>query len=201
VFRPGDVGNAGQVNPSYLAPAYYRVFAEVTGQAGWNQVVSKSYDILALARNPTTGLVPDWCTAQGGAVSGKSSAYTYDACRTPWRVALDYCLHGESRALTHLDLAAKFFSPIGPSAIKDGYALDGTATGAKFGLMSFSGPAAAAAMASPAGAYGPFVASSQSALAHRMLSNDGGTFSYYNASWGMLSMLFLSGNFIDLRKL
>ena len=47
VLLPDDSGNQGtDVNPSYFAPAYYRVFQTVTGQSRWAQVVDQTYAIL-----------------------------------------------------------------------------------------------------------------------------------------------------------
>jgi endo-1,4-beta-D-glucanase Y len=93
VLKPGDRwGGSSQMNPSYLAPAYYRVFARVSGDARWMAVVDASYAILAKAAHPTTGLVPDWCDASGGVQ--RNSRYSYDACRTPFRIAMDACWNG-----------------------------------------------------------------------------------------------------------
>src|SRR5499427_1310025 len=45
------------VNPSYLAPAFYRVFAAYTGSARWTTILDKSYEILGMVQNTTSGLV------------------------------------------------------------------------------------------------------------------------------------------------
>src|SRR5687768_11622950 len=63
-IRGGD--NYDEVNPSYLAPAFYRTFAKYTGDQGWMQVIDKSYEILNGAAHPTTGLVPDWSSGDRG---------------------------------------------------------------------------------------------------------------------------------------
>src|SRR5690606_36098459 len=43
MLRPGDGwGGWSDANPSYFAPSYYRTFAEVSGNAGWNDVVVTS---------------------------------------------------------------------------------------------------------------------------------------------------------------
>ena len=44
VLKPGnDWGGTEVMNPSYLDPAYYRIFAKVTGNNKWNDVVEKAY--------------------------------------------------------------------------------------------------------------------------------------------------------------
>jgi endo-1,4-beta-D-glucanase Y len=65
VLMPGDrFAGAEVVNISYFAPAFYRVFGEVTGQvAQWQRVVDSSYAVLAATlnhdnKNVDTGLVP-----------------------------------------------------------------------------------------------------------------------------------------------
>ena len=201
VLKPGDaLGGSSMMNPSYLAPSYYREFAKVTGQAGWLQVVEKSYAILSAAANPQTGLVPDWCTSSGAPTADHSANYSYDACRTPYRIALDYCQNAEPRALAYAHKVVGFFATATPNAIKDGYTLAGVATGKSFGAMSFMAPMSVAATADPDGKFMQFAAQGQGALASKSQSQDGGAYSYYNASWGLLGMLTLSGNFSNLRS-
>ncbi len=201
VLKPGDAfGGSSIMNPSYLAPSYYREFAKATSEQGWLQVVEKSYAILAAAANPQTGLVPDWCTSSGGPASGHSTNYSYDACRTPYRIALDYCQNSEPRALAYANKVVGFFATGTPSAIKDGYTLEGVATGKSFGSMSFMAPMSVAATADPGGKFMQFAAQGQAALASKSQSQDGGAYSYYNASWGLIGMLTLSGNFGNLRS-
>jgi endo-1,4-beta-D-glucanase Y len=198
VLKPGDAfGGSDTLNPSYLAPSYYRVFGAVTGQAGWLQVVEKSYAILAAAANPQTGLVPDWCTASGGPASGHSANYTYDACRTPYRVALDYCENAEPRALAFTSKVVGFFATGTPNAMKDGYTLSGSATGTAFGQMAFTAPMSVAATVDSK--FSTFAAQAQVSLSNKSQSQDKGTYSYFNASWGLIGMLTLSGNFGNLR--
>jgi len=97
VLKPGDDWGGSDIsNPSYFAPAYYRVFRDYTGDATWDGVVNQAYQIIANLNAKTaagsTGLLPDWTTASGDPVAGKSFNYTYDATRVPWRLA-NYSLH------------------------------------------------------------------------------------------------------------
>jgi hypothetical protein len=85
-----DASNPGKVDPSYFSPGYYRVFATIdTAHAAvWQKLAADSYTLLAGYQSQMAGLVPDWAKADGTLYSG--AGYGYDACRTPWRVAVDY---------------------------------------------------------------------------------------------------------------
>jgi len=108
VLRPGDKfggcsdpNNMGKVNPSYFAPGYYRVFALVdTANAPfWTKLAADSYTLLAQYQALMGGLVPEW-----GFVNGTTdgSPYGYNACRTPWRVAVDFLWFCTPEARTFL---------------------------------------------------------------------------------------------------
>jgi endo-1,4-beta-D-glucanase Y len=193
VLKPGDRwGGSSQTNPSYLSPAYYRVFAAYTGDARWMAVVDSSYALLAKCANPSTGLVPDWCNADGAAQ--RNSHYSYDACRTPWRIAVDACWNGEPRAQAYLSRVSTFFGKQGATGIRDGYALDGAPLG-QSNALAFVGPAGAGALAGPASVLTRDAYTRVKAVT-RLASGSG--YDYYNASWGVLSLLLMTGNLADL---
>ncbi len=208
IFMPGDRFPGAQViNISYFAPAYYRVFGEVTGKRDeWNRVVESSYRVLeatlnAANKNVANGLVPAWSTPEGQPMappgSGHPIHHQLDSCRTPFRIAQDYCWNGEPRALAYLEKINAFHAQQGVTKLVDGYNLDGsTFAGASLHLAAFVAGAAAGAMASPAHAairdeayaeivaWGPLLGGSQ----------------YYNKSWSVLGALMLTGLFTDLRQ-
>jgi endoglucanase len=101
------------VNPSYIAPYAYRVFAEVDPDEthDWTGLVDNSYALLQrLAAEPldagrSAGLPPDWVTldrrtGELSAVDDEAltTRYSFDALRTPWRLALDARWYGDPRA-------------------------------------------------------------------------------------------------------
>ncbi|SDN59245.1 endoglucanase [Geodermatophilus sp. DSM 45219] len=100
------------VNPSYLAPYAYRVFARVDPdpEHDWAGLVDSSYALLQeLNRQPldadrSSGLPADWVlvdrrTGEFSAPSGDlTTRFSYDALRLPWRLALDHAWYGEERA-------------------------------------------------------------------------------------------------------
>jgi endo-1,4-beta-D-glucanase Y len=177
------------VNPSYIAPAFYRVFAAYGDNARWTTILNKSYDILAMVQNSTSGLVPDW--SAGPATNTK---YGYDATRSPFRVALDACWSGDMRAKTFSQKIGAFFAGIGAANIVDGYNVDGTPGTSTNKNSTFIGPAGAAGMASNqpqlvADAY-TFVAAEAKAA----------NVSYYNRSWALFTVMLMTGNFINLQS-
>jgi endo-1,4-beta-D-glucanase Y len=102
------------VNPSYLAPYAYRVFAAEDPAHPWAQLVDSSYRVLdrctwsRLNEDASAGLPPNWCVLS--ADSGTARAYweqggdTYgsDAFRVMWRVALDFEWNGAPQAISYL---------------------------------------------------------------------------------------------------
>ncbi len=200
------------VNISYFAPAYYRVFEKFdhvdAGQNGWDAVVKTVYDTITNALNPavnggqgnqSNGLVPAWCDSSGppnGACPSGATNYQYDSCRTPFRIGLDACWNGTPDAKSYLAKTSSFFAGIGVAKIVDGYALNGAPqpTLATDGGQSaaFVGPAGVGAMS--AATYQSFVDQTYQALAGGKLLV-GGT--YYDESWTVLSLLMMTGNFID----
>jgi endo-1,4-beta-D-glucanase Y len=204
-------GGTNQLDPSYFAPSYYRVFARVDSGHNWMGVLDESYTILAAASG-SHGLVPNWVTQSGtgtGAVdSTNGTSFGYDACRTPFRIGMDYCLSGESRAQTYANLITAFYSSksnaTSLAGISDGYTTAGdnpSGTLGDYGAgMAFTGPAGVAAMAA-----GNTTLRDISYLTLKSDSTGGamkvsGTFTYFHASWGVLSLMAMSGNFWDMTQ-
>jgi endo-1,4-beta-D-glucanase Y len=210
--------NANQ-NISYFAPAYYRVFAQIDPKTcpqgsdvayattnacdRWWGVIDQSYATMGDALNPTNGnqangLVPGWCDDSQGApcrlATGEPFTYQYDACRTPFRIGLDWSWNGEAAAHSYVASISAFFTGIGASHIVDGYALDGTPQPANPGKLSaaFIGPATVAAMCSAG--YQQLVDDGYAEVAKDTAFAGG---EYYESSWTVMSLLMLTGNFLD----
>jgi len=211
LLKPGDGwGGWSTVNASYFAPSYYRVFAKVSGNDKWNQVLQTSYDTLAKTLNAANGnvdngLVPAWSTSDGQPNSGafqngppSPTNYQYDSCRTPFRIGLDYCHFGEPRAQSYVAKTSQFFAGIGAKKIVDGYKLNGTPEPQNQNGQSsaFVGPAVVGAMSSAS--YMPFIQEGYESVATMNLLVGG---DYYDESWAVLSLLMLSGNFLDYTAL
>ena len=213
--RAGPWANDSNLNLSYFAPAYYKVFATIdqTPTSNWTKVTDTMYNVLnaslnASNGNTNNGLVPAWCDSAGkpngqayGSTGGASPTnYQYDSCRTPFRIALDYCWNADTRAQTYLAKTSSFFSGIGATNIVDGYALNGTpqpqeqskAGNEKIQSASFVGPAGVGAMSSSA--YQSFVNDAYGVLVTGK-ALVGGT--YYDDSWMAMSLLMMSANFLN----
>jgi hypothetical protein len=209
VFRNGDGwGGAAVLNVSYFDPSMYRVFAQVSGNPGWYDVVDTSYQALfaslnAANGNATNGLVPAWSNLAGQPVvafAGAPTHFQYDSCRTPFRIAKDWYYFGEPRAKQYLELINSFYVPIGADRITDGYDLNGDerpqydtlGQGQTGQSGAFVGPAMVGAMDEPSQA--AFVQLAYDRLKTNTLLIGG---PYYDQSWTVMSLLMASGNYLN----
>jgi endo-1,4-beta-D-glucanase Y len=210
----------GDINISYFAPAYYRLFKTVDSGHAWDAVIQTTYDTIMYSLttqngNASNGLVPAWCASNttNGTTTISASAppnnifyYQYDSCRTPFRIALDWCWNGEPRAQAYLMKTSSFFSGIGAANIVDGYDLNGNkhvqfspATAAPTLAQqsaAFLGPAGVGAMVAPT--YQSFLNDSYGRVATGQMKVGG---AYYDESWTLMSLLMMTGNFLDYTQL
>jgi len=175
---------------------HLRLFAGVTGITGFTEVADNIYNLYTLFSNafsPSTGLVSDFTDSvipKPLQYKGEANSiyYNFNACRVPWRFAVDYAHYqttGAKTACTKMITWLKGATSNNPSNIAEGYKLDGTALA--------GGPNACFV--------GPFGAACIVDAAHQ---------SYLNATWNvmtttlgadvyqksinLLSMLLISGN-------
>jgi len=102
-------------NPSYFAPAYFAEFAKVDANNAtfWNTTaINATNTILTANRNSTSGLVSNWCDNAGtenscGNTGSGASGYGADACRSPWRMTVDYLWHGTAASTVAKDITTK----------------------------------------------------------------------------------------------
>lgn len=189
-LKPGDAWD-DKKNPSYFSIVALRLFAEIDeGYAVfWNEVIANSYSLILAARNGTTGLVPDWCTEGGDALAG----FSYDAVRTPWRMAWAYLWYGDADASTIADDITTWIKSAvsnDPSRIKDGYNLDGSVSGS-WNNPTFVGGFATAALV--AGQHQAWLDAS-----YARLVSFTGTESYFNKTLQVLYALLATGNMPNL---
>jgi endo-1,4-beta-D-glucanase Y len=225
-IKPWPADGQPPINLSYFAPAYHRVFAKIdttnvnpsTKVNYWLESLDAMYKLLdttvnSSGGNASYGLVPAWSDLDGkpnggafGASGGASPTnYQYDSCRVPFRIGVDYCWNGESRAKDYVTKTSSFFSGVvgGATKIVDGYGTDGSPqpqyqkdSNAQVQSAAFVGPAAVGAMSSSANqkflndAYGVLTAGKAVV---------GGT--YYDESWMTVSLLMMTANFLDYSSL
>jgi endo-1,4-beta-D-glucanase Y len=135
LLRPGDKWGGctesptkGKTNPSYFSPGYYRAFAALdTANADfWIKLATDSYTLLGQYQKAMNGLVPEWGFSDG---TTESNTYDYNACRTPWRVAMDFMWYCTPEAKTVLENFSKFVDGKG-GVTKTGYANNSAFVGA-----------------------------------------------------------------------
>lgn len=199
VLKPGDMfGGSNLTNPSYFATGYFRAFGKFTDDVTfWNGVASKAYQVIDAnlnAHNAAGGLVSDW-TASNGSYSSAASGYvnggtkyTYDAARTPWRIAVDFVWNGSDNAKSYILKASNFvrINLGGSKNIKDGYNQDGTVSG-QWHNSTFVGAFATAAMG------GGVQSHLDDSYADLKSINDAN--SYFNQTLKTLYLFLLTGNF------
>jgi endo-1,4-beta-D-glucanase Y len=206
LFSDGTLQNGDNWNTSdnmhtdYFSPAYYRVFGKATNDIFWSQyVVDANYAHLA-AVSGNDGLVPDASNLEDSLQTSASCPlcvpnYGYDACRMPWRIAMDYCFNNEPRALTYLQKIGGFFNTSvsgNAASIGDGYSQSGSKTSGNTN-MAFIGPVGVAGMAG-----WPMLVDSAFNFG---VSNPGnGNDAYFPQSLRVVTMLMMSGNFLDYTK-
>lgn len=107
VVQPSTI----KLNPSYLAPYAFRLFAQIDSAHDWLSLVDSSYQVLdKSAQLSVVGLPSDWValdtsTSQFFPLPQSSpiqTIYGFDAYRVWWRVALDAAWFKEPRALQFL---------------------------------------------------------------------------------------------------
>jgi len=207
VLKPGDqFGGDGLTCPSYFSPAYYRVFKQYDAGQGafWDNVAAKGYQIINAASGPS-GLVPDWCTSSGGVSSeaaqlgyedaGKN--FIFDAIRTPFRSGIDYLWHGNADAKAYCAKISTWLIANHGSASqigsKYGTKLNNN-DGQKLGSYknnTFIGCFGVGVMGSDL----PNGISFLNSCASESKNTNPGYGEYFNASFKVLSLFVMTGNF------
>ncbi|HEV7731145.1 MAG TPA: glycosyl hydrolase family 8 [Candidatus Binatia bacterium] len=202
--EPSEVAFYDSTRSSDFIVDHFRSFAAITGDATWTAVRDRTYQIVAALQathSPSTGLLPDFVVdplgtpdpAPSGFLEGPTDgAYSFNACRDPWRLATDWLVSGDARAKTAVDpINAWIRATTGndPSAIGSGYALNGTPLpDTDEPHLAFVAPFAVGAMVN---------ATNQAwlnALWDQVVGTPIGASDYYGNTLKLLSMLVLSNN-------
>jgi endo-1,4-beta-D-glucanase Y len=203
-------------NPSYFAPAYYRVFAGVDSGHDWNSVATKVYSLISSLQSGTSasdGLLPAWCGSGCSSASMNNAStdvdYQYDSHRIPWRIGIDYCWNGTSSATSFLDKNSGFFSGIAGTnqigRVMDMYTPSGgSVSGSAPNSLSIIGTSGVGAMHSSS--YAAYTQQAWQLVLDGLnrgqldVSTSGGNsgYSYYNATIGLMTALMMSGNFYQM---
>jgi len=177
-------GGCDETDASYYSPAFFRHFAELTGDDTWAKLADDTHVIRDAAAHPSTGLVPDWQSVGGRAGAGsRKGYYSFDAIRVPFKHGLDYLWHGNERARAWCEKISSWAHGVGVGNIRDGYYLDGGVEGRNHNLATV-GSLAVCAMANTQEIADAFVAESV------RLRDD----FWYSGYLGNLYLLAISGN-------
>ncbi|HXB45131.1 MAG TPA: glycosyl hydrolase family 8, partial [Puia sp.] len=175
LLAPEDKDKSG-VNHYYyerssdFMPEKFKVFAAINQEESilWEKVIDKNYKMFEKIQkkySQVTGLIPDVIenvntdnpmpTERNVLYEKtKQNAYSYNACRVPWRLASDYILNGDTRSKNLLDLMNNWIisNTMGfPNHIAPGYRLNGKYLGShpdfeNFDALAFLAPFAVSAM-------------------------------------------------------
>ncbi|MBG9733866.1 glycosyl hydrolase family 8 [Paenibacillus alvei] len=192
--------------PSDYMLNHLRAFRAATGDGRWDTVLNQTYSIiqqLYTGYASSTGLLPDFATKESNGYkpavgeyleTDKDGYYYYNASRTPWRIATDYILTGDSRAkaqLTQLNNWIKGKTGSDPAKIKAGYRLNGNQINSYYDL-TFATPFAVSAM----------IDNSNQAWLNALWSNttskSTNSNTYFSNSIRLLSLITVSGNWWGL---
>ena len=115
-------------DPSYHTMAFYRMFAEATGDNSWLDVANASIEFLKKAAHPVTGLCPDYAEYDGTPKAmpwfPESNNFSGDAWRVALNLSLDYSIfHGDDSEKEIIIRILNFFQNCSPY-LSD-YAVDG----------------------------------------------------------------------------
>jgi endo-1,4-beta-D-glucanase Y len=177
-------GGCNETDISYYSPAFFRYFAEISGDTAWSKMADDTQKIRDAAANASTGLVPDWQSVSGTAGSGsRSGNYGFDAIRAPYKQCLDYLWHGTAEAGAWCKKLSTWAHGVGVTALKDGYTLSGSATSNNHNMAAV-GSFTIAAMANTQEIADAFVAESAK------MRDD----YWYSSYLGNLYLLAMSGN-------
>jgi endoglucanase len=152
----------GATRPSDFMTEHLKAFQITTDEPKWGWVVDKTYAITRQLFNdfsPKTGLLPDFAVkrnsdfapAPPNLLEGPYDGdYYMNACRTTWRIPLDYLMTGDRRAFaefTQLNNWIKNKTGSDPSKIRAGYYLNGNDLPTPFkNHLAFVSPFAVSAM-------------------------------------------------------
>ena len=183
--------------------ANFRAYYAETQDPVWMSVIQASQDTLLNLQSEygaSTGLVSDFversptttthAPAQPYFLEGPyDGAYSYNACRVPWRIGLDALLSGNEKSVRIVKKLSEWMADStggNPYAINAGYYLDGNSIGGSYFSTVFVAPLGVAAMTVPGQT--DWLNAIYSAIynVHQ---------GYYEDSVNLLSMLVMSRNF------
>ncbi len=193
-----DAKNALNTRPSDWMLSHFRAFYEVTGDSSWIQVIDNLYSVydqFTSAYSSSTGLVSDFIVGNPPEPAPEyyldefqqTNQYYYNASRFPLRIVMDYAFYGDPRGKAVADKLTGWIKTKtngSPANIKNGYNMNGTATGSYATAVFVA----------------PFISAGTANSANQAWVNSGWDWiknkkeDYFSDSYNLLNLLFISGN-------
>ena len=179
--------------PSDWMPDHLRAFAAATGDARWERSRAASLRLARRVAGRRTGLLPDFVVrsrpARAGFLEGPDDGrFSWNACRTPWRLGTEAALYGGGRARAAVRAVSRWArreTGGRVARVRAGYTLRGRPL-TRDRSLAFTAPLAVAAMSDPGGR-----GWLDRLWAHLVAAPPEG---YYADSIRLQSMLVVSGN-------
>lgn len=202
--KPNDPTYYYATRTSDFMVEHLRAYEAATGNSAWAAVRETCYNLVEYIQevySPDTGLLPDFIQdinnepyPPDGVLleSETDGAFSYNACRTPWRLATDYLISGEPRAYAAVNkMTAWIKGATGgdPTQIYGGYALDGAPIDADdIYSMAFTAPFGVGAMVDAA--HQDWLNAIWDLVVAEPLNDE----DYYGNTLKLLALVVMSGN-------
>ena len=190
---------------SDFMPSHFKAFERVTHDERWQKVIDANYKLfnqLTTEYSPDAGLLPDFIVhtnklpkpAPPNFLESKYDGYyNYNACRVPWRIAVDYLLTGDKRSKAIADKINRWIRQTTDNKtdnLSAGYTLSGDdIKGRNFEALSFIAPFGVSAMVDNANQQ--WLNKLWDYLTTFKLKD----FDYYDNTIKLLDMIIISGNY------
>jgi endo-1,4-beta-D-glucanase Y len=192
---------------SDFMPGHFRAYGRFTGDPVWDAVVARCQQTVTSLQSrfsPRTGLLPDFIVRKrwrsrkpkpappNFLEAASDGAYSYNACRDPWRLGTDALLNSDPTSLAQTQNISRWAERAtkgDPARIHGGYRLNGRPLPrSAFVTNAFVAPLAVGAMTVP---------TQQTWLNLLYDAVRGGDEEYYEDTLAMLALLVMTGNFWD----
>lgn len=130
-----DAKYKNATRPSDWMPAQLRSFGEFSKNDIWHETISVIYELAQQAAHDKTGLLPDFVVgdipepaAPHFLENFTDGSYGANACRVPWRIAMDYSHNGDENARSVVEKMMNWLNTETDGSILNmcnGYHLDG----------------------------------------------------------------------------
>ncbi len=195
---------------SDFMPSHFKAFKQVTHDNRWDKVINANYHLFMKMQriySEDAGLIPDFIIhLNKKPMPAKSNflesvydgSYNYNACRLPWRIAMDYLLNGDQQSkdiVNKINKWVKETTSTNPYNLSAGYTLAGNdIKGRYFEALSFIAPFTVSAMVDKNNQY--WLNSLWNYLTNFKIKD----YDYYDNTIKMLNLIIISGNYWDIKR-